>query len=168
LFPILDIDDVITTLAQLFSSKLPILIAPAPHQPQRLSSVDIWTKNFADKLYTAQETEVLASTLITALSAVVVVPLPYGKIKPQFMRLPRYDVAMVQRADSSDHVRNLAQSVKLCYARQLAPAQTTVFGPGSHKSVRDKMSINVIFTDKYRKYMHTVFTPNTACYMRVS
>jgi len=94
-----------------------------------LSSAEICKINFSKKLPTAEETDVVARTLALTLGASVVVPPPFEKMQPQFLRLSRHDVAMMQKADRSDHVRKLALSVKECYDRQYVPTQASA--PGS-------------------------------------
>jgi len=77
----------------------------------------MWKRNFAKKLPTVEETDVVADALILTLGASIVVLPPFEKMRPQF-RLSRHEGAMVQKTDRSDHVRTLALAVKLCYNRQ--------------------------------------------------
>jgi hypothetical protein len=127
LFIIFDSDDVVNELNRLFNSKLPVLIAPAPRQPYRLSSAGMWERNFENKLSTVEQTDVVANALILTLNASIVLLTPFENLRPQF-RLSRHDLAMVQKAVRSDHVRTLALAVKACYDRQHVLSQESVSG----------------------------------------
>lgn len=58
-----------------------------------------------------------ARTLMLSINAVVIESPPLGTVRPQFVRLPRHNEAMVQRACRSDYVRQLASSVRAQYNR---------------------------------------------------
>jgi len=116
LFIIFDSNDVVNELNRLFNSKLPVLIAPAPRQPHRLSSAGMWERNFENKLPTVEQTNLVANAQILALNASIVLFSPFEQLRPQF-RPSRHDLAMVQKAVRSDHVRKLALEVKASYDR---------------------------------------------------
>ena len=104
IFIIFDLVDVSSQLAILFDSKMSILISSPPRQPQRLSSVEGWSNKFKSKLPNNVAQDQAARTL-------------FSTVRPQFVRLPRHDEAMVQPASRSDYVRQLASSVRARYDR---------------------------------------------------
>ena len=104
IFIIFDLVDVSSQLAILFDSKMSILISSPPRQPQRLSSVEGWSNKFKSKLPNNVAQDRAARTL-------------FSTVRPQFVRLPRHDEAMVQPASRSDYVRQLASSVRARYDR---------------------------------------------------
>ena len=98
-----------------------VLLCSPPRQPQRLTSGDRWTRNFNSKLPTDIRIQQAARSLVAQLNAVVVNPIPFNTLRPQFVQPPAHDAAMLEPAIAGDHVRHLARSVKLCYTRQNAP-----------------------------------------------
>jgi len=117
IFIISDSVDVVNQLAGLFDSKMSVLISPPPRQPQKLSSAEGWSNKFKSKLPNAAALGEAARTLMLLINAVVIESPPLGTVRPQFVRLPRHDEAMVQRASRSDYVRQLASSVRAQYNR---------------------------------------------------
>jgi hypothetical protein len=84
--------------------------------------------NFNSKLPTAERIQQAARTLVAQLSAVVVSPIPFNTLRPQFVQLSAHDDAMLEPATAEDHVRRLAVAVKLCYTRQNAPVMLWQYG----------------------------------------
>ena len=117
IFIVFDLVDVNSQLDILFNSKMSVLIAPPPRQPQKLSSAEIWSNEFKSKLPDTAAQDQAARTLSLLISTVVTVSPPFSTVRPQFVRLPRHDEAMVQPASSSDYVRQLASSVRVRYIR---------------------------------------------------
>ena len=98
-----------------------VYLTPPPRQPQKLSSAEGWSNKFKSKLpnNAAQDQAVL--TLLLSINAVVIASPPFGTVRPQFVRRPRHDEAMVQLASRSDYVRQLASSVRARYNRMRMP-----------------------------------------------
>ena len=109
--------DVGNQLAILFGSKMSVLLAPPPRQPQRLSSAEGWSTKFKSKLPNNAAQDQAARTLSLLINAVVTAPPRLSTVRHQFVRLPRHDEAMVQPASRSDYVRQLASSVRARYNR---------------------------------------------------
>ena len=126
LFNIFDIDDVVTKLAHLINSKMHVLLCSSPRHPPRLISGDRWTRNFHSKLPTAERIQQAARTRVAQVSAVVVIPIPFNTLRPQFVQPSAHDAAMLEPVTAEDHVRRLSISVKLCYTRQNAPVLPSV------------------------------------------
>jgi hypothetical protein len=121
LFNIFDVDDVGTKLAQLINSRMLVLLCSPPRHPPKLISGDRWARNFNGKLPTAERVQQAANTLVARISAVVVNPIPFNTLRPQFVQPSAHDDAMLEPATAADHIRHLAREVKLCYTRQNAP-----------------------------------------------
>ena len=66
-----------------------------------------------------------ARTLLLLINAVVIASPRFGTVRPQFVRLPRHDEAMIQPASRSDYVRQLASSVRARYSRMRTPHQAS-------------------------------------------
>ena len=96
IFIIFDLVDVGSQLASLFDSK------PPPRQPQKLSSAEGWSNKFKSKLPHNAAQDQAARTLLLLINAVVIASPPFGTVRPQFVRLPRHDEAMIQPASRSD------------------------------------------------------------------
>ena len=118
--------DVVTKLAHLINSKMHVLLCSSPRHPPRLISGDRWTRNFHSKLPTAERIQQAARTLVAQVSAVVVIPIPFNTLRPQFVQPSAHDAAMLEPVTAEDHVRRLSISVKLCYTRQNAPVLPSV------------------------------------------
>jgi len=134
MFVIFDSVDVVTQLASYFNSKMSILISPPPRQPAKLSSVEGWSNKFKSKLSDIAAIDQAARTLMLSINAIVVQSPPFGTVRPQFVRLPRRDDAMVRRASSSDYVRQLASSVRAQYTRMRTPALASALHSQSSSS----------------------------------
>ena len=134
MFIIFDSVDVASQLASLFDSKMSILISPPPRQPTKLSSAEGWSNKLKSKLSDIAAMDQAARTLMLSINAVVVQSPPFGTIRPQFVRLPRHDDAMVHRASSSDYVRQLASSVRAQYTRMRTLALTSALQSQSSSS----------------------------------
>jgi len=98
-----------------------VLLCSPPRQPQRLTSGERWLRNFHSKLPTDIRVQQAVRSLVAQLNAVVLDPVPFHTLRPQFVQPPTHDAAILEPAIASDHVRHLARSVKLCYTRQNAP-----------------------------------------------
>jgi hypothetical protein len=137
LFNIFDIDDVDTKLAQLINSRMLVLLCSPPRQPQKLTSGDRWVRNFNGKLPTAERIQHAVNTLVARINTVVVCPIPFSTLRPQFVQPSAHDAAMLEPASATDHIRHLAVEVKLCYTRQNAPVilPVTVVQPVTRASL---------------------------------
>jgi hypothetical protein len=108
IFIVFDFVDVVNQLAGLFDSKMPVLISPPPRQLRTLSSAAGWNSKFKSKLPDDAVIDQTARTLRLSISAVVLESPPFGTVRPQFVRPPRHDEAMVQHASSSDPLYELS------------------------------------------------------------
>ena len=139
MFVVFDSVDVVTQLASLFNSKMSILISPPPRQPAKLSSAEGWSNKFKSKLSDIAAIDQAARTLTLSINAIVVQSPPFGTVRPQFVRLPRRDDAMVNRASSSDYVRQLASSVRAQYTRMRTHALASAL-PSQSSSAANRTS----------------------------
>ena len=93
LFNIFDIDNVASKLTNLINSRMLVLLCSPPRQPQRLISGERWTRNFNSKLPTDIRIQQAARSLVALLNAVVVNPIPFNTLRPQFVQPPAHDAA---------------------------------------------------------------------------
>jgi hypothetical protein len=140
IFIAFDVVDVVNQLAGLFDSKMTVLISPPRRQLQKLSSSAGWNSKFMSKLPNDATIDQTARTLKLSISAVVLESPPFGTVRPQFVRSPRHDVAMVQRANSSDHVRHLATAVRAQYNLMRQSLQTSTSRSHATSSVGQSSS----------------------------
>jgi hypothetical protein len=115
IFIIFNVADVVTQLAALFDSQMPVLICPPPRHIQKLTSAAGCDNKFMSKLPNDAAINQTARTLTLSISAVVLDSPPFGTVRPQFVRPPRHDAAIIQRASTSDHVPYLTTTVRAQY-----------------------------------------------------
>ena len=89
IFVIFDLVDVDSQLVLLFDSKMSVLIASPPRQPQKLSSAEIWSSKFKSKLPNTAAQDQAARTLLLLISAVVTATPSFSTVRPNFVRLTR-------------------------------------------------------------------------------
>ena len=81
IFIIFDSVDVVNQLADLFDSKMSVLISPPPRHPQKLSSAEGWSNKFKEKLPSVAALDQAARTLMLSINAVVIESPPFGTVR---------------------------------------------------------------------------------------